>query len=90
MPVEVGEHPVEHDEVGLAALDGDERVAAVRRLVDLVALVAERRRDGVDDRRLVVDDEDPAAAAGEGLDRIGRVHGANRVSDSCASSVNEQ
>ena len=57
--LDVGEHPVEDDQVGLDARDRGERVAAVRRLLDLVALVAERGRDGVDDRRLVVDDEDP-------------------------------
>ena len=57
-PGHVGEHPVEHHEVGLAGGDGGERVAAVPRLIHLVALVAERRRDRVDNRRLVVDDED--------------------------------
>jgi hypothetical protein len=41
-----------------------ESVAAIDRLVDLEALVAECRRDGVDDRGLVVDDEDPAACGG--------------------------
>jgi hypothetical protein len=44
------------------ACNGFERLAARGGLVDVVALVPERRRDGVDDRRLVVDDEDPPAA----------------------------
>ena len=60
--VDVGEHPVEHDQVGLEARDRRERLAAGRRLLDLEALVAERGRDGVDDRALVVDDEDLPAA----------------------------
>ena len=57
--VDVREHPVEHDQIRLLPGDQLERVPAVRGLVDLEALVAERGRDGVDDRRLVVDDEDP-------------------------------
>ena len=59
MPFDVGQHPVEHDEIGLEAGDGGDRVTAVGRLLDVEPLVAERGRDGVDDRRLVVDDEDP-------------------------------
>src|SRR5439155_574562 len=55
--LDVGEHPVEHDEVGMEARDGRERLASCGRLLDDVILVAERRRDGVDDRGLVVDDE---------------------------------
>ena len=58
-PLDVGEHPVEHDQVGLDARDRGERVAAAVDLLDLVPLVAKRGRDGVDDRLLVVDDEDP-------------------------------
>src|SRR4029077_568351 len=57
---DVREHPVEDDEVRLLPRHGGEGVAAVRRLLDLVALVAQRGRDRVDDRTLVVDDEDPA------------------------------
>ena len=57
-PVDVGEHPVEDDQVGLEGHRLRERVAAGSCLLDLVALVAKRGRDGVDDRRLVVDDED--------------------------------
>ena len=44
--------------------DGGERLAAAGGLLDVVALVAERRRDRVDDRRLVVDDEDPLRGSG--------------------------
>ena len=57
-PLDVGEHPVEDDEIRLESRDGVERVAPVVRLLDLVALVAESGGDGVDDRLLVVDDED--------------------------------
>ena len=59
-PGDVRQHPVEHDEVRLLARHCRERVAAVRRLLDLIALVAQRRRDRVGDRRLVVDDENAA------------------------------
>ena len=78
-PLDVGEHPVEDDQVGLGARDRGERVAAVVRLLDLVALVAESGRDRVDDRRLVVDDEDP-------VPRSGRCSRPNRDSDSCELS----
>jgi hypothetical protein len=63
-PLDVGEHPVEDDQVGLAAADRVERGAARGRLLDVEALVAEGRRDRVDDRGLVVDDEDPLSAGG--------------------------
>ena len=68
--VDVGEHPVEHDQVWLEAHHRLERVASVRGFGDVEALVAERGRDGVDDRRLVVDDED----LGVGRDCQGAVH----------------
>ena len=58
--VEVGQHHVEDDQVGLGLRDRGERAAAGGGLVDVEALVAQRGRDGVDDRRLVVDDQDPA------------------------------
>ena len=60
--VDVGEHPVEHDQVGLALGDETDRLASRCRLVHVVALVPERGGDRVDDRRLVVDDEDALAA----------------------------
>ncbi|HVM58510.1 MAG TPA: hypothetical protein VMT74_13690 [Gaiellaceae bacterium] len=50
--------------VRLAERGGLERVASRRRLVDVEALVAERRRDGVDDRGLVVHDQDPVGHTG--------------------------
>ena len=62
-PLDVGEHPVEDDQVRIEAGDGGERFAPRRRLLDLESLVSQSRRDGVDDRRLVVDDEDPRSLA---------------------------
>ena len=59
--LEVGQHPVEHDQVGLGVGDRRQRRPAGGRLVDLEALVAKRRRHRVDDRRLVVDDQNAAA-----------------------------
>ena len=50
-------------EVRLFPGHGVERLPAVVRLLDLVALVAQGGRDRVDDRGLVVDDEDPLAVA---------------------------
>jgi hypothetical protein len=58
-PVEIREHPVEDDQIRLLPLDEGQRPAPGRRFVDLEALVAEGRGDGVDDRGFVVDDEDP-------------------------------
>ena len=55
---DVGEHPVEHEEIRLRLGDCFERVAPGVRLVDVIPLVAQRRRDRVDDRVFVVDDED--------------------------------
>ena len=62
--VEVGEHHVEDDEVGRVLLGRRQGQAAVDRLVDVEALVAERGGDGVDDRGLVVDHQDALAAGG--------------------------
>jgi hypothetical protein len=76
--VHVRQHHVEHDEVGLELRDGRERLASGARLLDVVALVAERRRDGVDDRRLVVDDEDPLLRCL----RV-RVHASDRATRFC-------
>ena len=61
--LDVGEHPVEHDEVRLETRDGGERVAPVVRLFDLIALVAKGGRDCIDDRLLVVDDKDALLGA---------------------------
>jgi len=80
-PVDVREHPVEHDQIRVDPGCRRERVAAGARLLDDEALVAERRRDGVDDRRLVVDDQDrPGRAA---------VHAAHGAKEVCESRVNE-
>ena len=57
-PVDVGKHPVEHDQIGLERHHGGERVAAVAGLLDVEPLVAQGGRDGIDDRRLVVHDQD--------------------------------
>jgi hypothetical protein len=57
-PFDVRQHPVEDDEVGLEAGDGVQRLPPGLRLLDVVGLVAQRGRDRVDDRRLVVDDQD--------------------------------
>ena len=54
-------------EIGLLQGHRRQRVAAARSLGDVVALVTERRGDCVDDRGLVVDDED---AAGTVLRRL--------------------
>ena len=62
--VEVGQHDVEDDEVGRVLLGGGQGQAAVDRLVDAESLVAERGGHGVDDRGLVVDDQDALAAGG--------------------------
>ena len=62
-PLDVRQHPVEHDQIGLGPRRSAQRVAAGQRLLDLVPLVAEGRRDRIDDRRLVVDDEDPPTEA---------------------------
>ena len=56
--VEVGQHHVEHDEVGAAALDRVQRGAAGRRPLDVEAVVAEPHRHQLGDVLLVVDDED--------------------------------
>jgi hypothetical protein len=59
--VDIGEHPVEDDQVGLEAVRGSDRLTPARRFANLVALVAQRGGQRVDDRRLVVHDEDAVA-----------------------------
>ncbi len=66
-PVEVRKHDVEDDQVGRPFLCGAQGGPARHGLLDLEALVAQRGGDGVNDRRLVVDDQNPAPL---------RVHGA--------------
>jgi hypothetical protein len=58
----VREHPVEHEQIGVELAHGRDRAAAGRLLAHVEPLVAERRRDRVDDRRLVVHDEHLASA----------------------------
>ena len=65
-PVEVGQHHVEHDEVGGPLLGRLQRVASVAGLLDVEALVAERGGHGVHDRRLVVDHQDPLLSCRDG------------------------
>ncbi len=75
---DVGQHPVEHDEIGLEASDRGNRIPAVRRLLDVEPLVAESGRNRVDDRRLVVDDENAGRGAGVLVELC--VHGARLAS----------
>jgi hypothetical protein len=62
--VDVRQHPVEDDQIGLERRDRAQRLSPCARLLDLVALVAQGGGHGVDDRRLVVDDEDPVLRPG--------------------------
>ena len=62
-PLDVREHPVEDDEIRVETRDRGERLTAGPRLLDLEPLVAQGGRDRVDDRPLVVYDEDPRAVA---------------------------
>ena len=67
-PVEVGQHDVEDDDVGLEVARDAQRGEAVSGGADVPALVAQGHREQLGKRRLVVDDEgaDRAAArAGE-------------------------
>ena len=74
-PVEVGQHHVEHDEVGRARLDGVERVAPDADRVHLEALVAERRLEHRAQVVLVVDEQEsfachPGSVAGRVENRL--------------------
>ena len=80
--LDVGEHPIEHDEIGLELRDRRERAAAGRLLAHLETFVPKRSRDGVDDRRLVVDDEDLAARI-----RARVVHRSHLVTAACEAAV---
>jgi hypothetical protein len=53
----VGQHHVEHDQIGLERRHRDERLGAGARRLDGEALEAQGHRDDVDDVGLVVDDE---------------------------------
>ena len=56
--VELGHHHVEHDEVEGLLAEARERLAAVGRLHDLVAVLAQREGQQGLDRLLVVDEQD--------------------------------
>ena len=56
--VDVGQHHVEHDEVGTERVDLLERPVPAGGGLDVEALVAKRHRDELGDGLLVVDDED--------------------------------
>ena len=56
-PVEVGQHDVEHDDVGLELPRERERLLALDRGLHVPALVAQRHLQQVAERDLVVDDE---------------------------------
>ena len=78
--VEVGEHHVEHDQVGPELVDRQLGGSAGADLHRLEALVAEGGRDGVRDRGLVVDDEHLRGARGEDRDLC---HGSKSASVFC-------
>jgi len=61
-PVEAGQHQVEDDEVGPVQLGEPQRLGPVTGLPGLVTGPLDVAGDDLDDRRLVVDDEDGAAA----------------------------
>ena len=61
--VQVGQHDVEHDQVGVEGRGPLDRRPAIVRRLHLEALVAQHRRDELGDRVLVVDHED----SGRGL-----------------------
>ena len=73
--LDVGQHHVEHHQVRLEAGHGGDRLVTGRCRLDLEALEAQRHRDHLDDARLVVDDQHPAAR-GRGL-------GAGRILLAC-------
>ena len=78
--VEVGQHHVEHDQVGAELVDCQLGGAAGSDFHGLEALVAEGGRDGVRDGRLVVDDEHLRGARGEDCDLC---HGSKSASHFC-------
>ena len=53
--VDVGQHHVEHDQIELSLLHSSECRASRHRCFDCETLVAQRGRNGIDDRVLVVD-----------------------------------
>ena len=63
-PVDLRQHHVEHDEVERLLGEARERLAAVGRLHDLVAVLAQREGEQRLDRLLVVDEQDAGGAVG--------------------------
>jgi hypothetical protein len=63
-PVHLGQHHVEHDQVEGLLGEARERLAAVRRLHDLVPVALQRERQQRLDRLLVIDQEMRGARSG--------------------------
>lgn len=63
-PVEAGQHDVEDQQVGLPCLGGVDGGRAVTGGLHEKSLGTQTGRDGVDDRRIVLDHEYPALGAG--------------------------
>ena len=75
-PVHVGQHHVEHDEVGAVALSGLYRLGSGGCRDDVETRVTQAGRQQLKDVRLVLDDEQPRIRS---LPRIGqRVHSSDR------------
>ena len=55
--VDVGQHHVEHDDIGAELAGERDRLAALARGLDLPAFVAQRHREQVGEGGLIVDDE---------------------------------
>ena len=62
--VEAGQHDVEDQQVGLPRLGRVDRGRTVTRRLHEESLGPQAGRDGVHDRRVVLDDQDPALCAG--------------------------
>jgi hypothetical protein len=62
-PVEAGQHDVEDQQIGLPGLGGVDGGRPVARGLHEKSLCAQTGRDGVDDRRVVLDHENPALGA---------------------------
>ena len=76
-PVEVGQHHVEHDRIGLELLGRPHGLEPSARGLDLPALIAQRHREQLGEVGLVVDDEDADGAAvdaGQPRGGAGAVH----------------
>ena len=69
-PVEPGQHDVEHDEVGPHLLGEIDRLGTVASYRDVETLRPQPRRHGFEDRRLVVDHQDPSFDLQHGHDSM--------------------